>query len=163
MLRRGGGAPFRFGRLSLMTKQPQPPNEPDPVTRMMRLDARGTRRGVDDVIDRLRQPDGWEWWALAMGGFPPSESATDATKADVEHLGRAKEHHKAALQVHGPARVGSIALYYACIAAGLVHHRKRLTSQPSEPLAEAFLDLSASTPEPWAAVFKRAGGMERKS
>ncbi|MBL9032621.1 MAG: hypothetical protein JNM80_13075 [Phycisphaerae bacterium] len=136
---------------------PPPPDEPDPVTRMMRLDPRGTRRGVDDVIDRLRQPDGWAWWAAAMQGFPPSE-ADDPTRAALEHLSRAKEHHKAALTVHGPQRVNSIALYYACIAAGIVHHGKRLTSQAPGPLSEAFLDLAASTPEPWAGLFARAGG-----
>jgi hypothetical protein len=136
------------------------PEKPrDTPTRMFRLDTQGQRRGVDDVIDRLRQPDGWAWWTSRMAGFPPA-NGPDPTAADLEHLTRAKAAHKAAmLKWHpGPERTDATALYYACIAAAAAHHGKLITSQKPETLREAFLDLAASTPEPWPLVFKRAAG-----
>ena len=52
-----------------MTTKPNDPNasrfddlQGDRATRMLRLGVVGPRRGVDDLIDRLRTPDGWAWW-----------------------------------------------------------------------------------------------------
>jgi hypothetical protein len=141
----------------MAAKGDKPPKTPDSATRMFRLDTLGQRRGVDDVIDRLRQPDGWAWWEGMMRDFPPA-SGEDRTRAELEHLKRAKDSHKAALVSlsPGPERTNATALYYACIAAALAHHGKRITGQKDETLREALLDLAASTPEPWSAMIKKA-------
>jgi hypothetical protein len=140
-----------------MAGKPNNAGDADSRTRIFRLDKQGQRRGVDDVIDRLRQPDGWAWWAERMRDFPPASGA-DSTQAELPHLTRAKETHKAAMLSHatGPERTAATALYYACVAAALAHHGKRLTRQRPEALKEAFLDLATSTPEPWSTVMKKA-------
>ncbi len=138
-------------------KQPPKPPPPDGATKMFRLDTLGQRRGVDDVIDRLRQPDGWQWWGTLMADFPPAEGA-DPTRAALPHLTRAKEAHKAAMAKlsPGPERTSETGLYYACIAGALAHHNKRITNQKPEALREALLDLAASTPAPWSELMKTA-------
>ncbi len=144
-----------------MAKKPDKPKEPvpDSATRIFRLDAVGQRRAADDVIDRLRQPDGWAWWSKLMADYPPAEGP-DPTRASLEHLTRAKEAHKAAVAklAPGPERTNSTALYYACLAGALAHYKKRITNQKPETLREALLDLAASTPEPWSAMLKAAAG-----
>ena len=143
-----------------MAKTPDKSNPavPDSKTKIFRVDTQGQRRGVDDVIDRLRQPDGWAWWTKVMGDYPPA-GGSDRTHADLAHLKRAKESHKAAITklTPGPDRTDATALYYACIAGALAHYGKRITSQKPEVLGEALLDLAASTPEPWNGMFKKAG------
>ncbi len=145
--------------------QPNRPDQPDGRTRVVRLDKRGTRRGVDDVIDRLRTPDGWRWWESAVRTFVPEPATDSATlagldRAPLEQLRSAKERAKGAFSGpgHGDERAGAIACYYAVIAAALVHHGELITRQKRAPLNEAFLDLGASTPEPWSGLFKRAAG-----
>ena len=146
-----------------MAKKPDKPKNPipDSATRMFRLDALGQRRAVDDVIERLRQPDGWAWWNKLMSDYPLAEG-DDRTRADLAHLTRAKETHKAAMASlsPGPDRTSATALYYACIAGALAHHNKRITSQKPDALREALLDLAASTPEPWSALTKKAAAAQ---
>ena len=140
-----------------MSKKPDKPSAPDSATRIFRLDAAGQRRAVDDVIDRLRQPDGWAWWTGLVADYPPADGP-DRTHASLVHLTRAKEAHKARIAklAPGPERTTATALYYACIAGALAHHGKRITTQKPEVLKEALLDLAASTPEPWPALLKKA-------
>ena len=148
-----------------MAKNPDNPAAKPPVphsaTRIFRLDALGQRRGAEDVIDRLRQPDGWAWWNAALADYPPPDSA-DPPRADLAHLKRAKEAHKAAVAklTPGPERTLETALYYACIAGALAHHAKRITNQKPEMLKEALLDLAASVPEPWSAMMKQAAAQK---
>jgi hypothetical protein len=135
----------------------------DRATRMLRLGVVGPRRGVDDLIDRLRTPDGWQWWESCMGELGEG-SAADAAKrlvngeADMKFITAGKERHKATMGAGNPPpkRLASMALYYVCISAAVVHHDKLITGQSAELLGEALADLAASTPEPWSDLIGKA-------
>lgn len=147
-----------------MTKdKPKPEITPDRATRMLRLGMTGPRRGVDDVIDRLRTPDGWKWWESCMSELGEG-SAKDAAarlvegKADLKALTTAKELHKTRMSSGNPVpqRLASMAAYYACIAAAQCHYKKPITNQNPALLGEALADLAASTPDPWSDLFGKA-------
>lgn len=135
----------------------------DRATRMLRLGVVGPRRGVDDLIDRLRTTDGWAWWETCMAELGEG-SAKDAAarlvngEADLKFITAGKERHKATMGAGNPApkRLTSMAVYYACISAALVHHKKLITGQSQELLSEALADLAASTPEPWSGLIGKA-------
>lgn len=135
----------------------------DRATKMLRLGVVGPRRGVDDIIDRLRTPDGWEWWNGCMSELGEG-SATDAAdrlvkgSATIEFLLQAKELHKRLMAAGNPTpkRLASMAAYYACLAAAVVHHGRLISGQPVEQLSDALADLAASTPEPWSDLIGKA-------
>jgi len=136
---------------------------PDRATRMLRLGVVGPRRGVDDVIDRLRTPDGWQWWEACMSELGEGSAADAASRlingrADLAFITSAKELHKSRMAAGNPVpqRLASMAAYYACIAAALVHHKKAITGQSPELLSEALADLAASAPEPWSDLIGKA-------
>ncbi|MBX3375955.1 MAG: hypothetical protein KF678_02995 [Phycisphaeraceae bacterium] len=151
-----------------MSEKPKPATtnadlSPDLATRMLRLGMVGPRRGVDDVIDRLRTPDGWQWWEGCMSELGEGSAADAATRlvkgrADLAFITSAKELHKSRMAAGNPVpqRLASMAAYYACIAAALVHHKKAITGQSPELLSEALADLAASTPEPWSDLIGKA-------
>lgn len=143
--------------------QPATDIPPDLATRMLRLGVAGPRRGVDDLIDRLRTPDGWDWWLASMSELGEG-SSSDASarlvegKVDLKFLQGAKELHKARMAQGNPIpkRLASMAAYYACIAAAQVHHKMTITGQNPELLSEALADLAAATPEPWSDLIGKA-------
>ena len=142
---------------------------PERATRMLRLGVVGPRRGVDDLIDRLRTTDGWQWWETCMGELGEGSSKDAAARlvngeADLKFLTAAKERHKSTMGSGNPApkRLASMAAYYACIAAALVHHKKAITGQSPELLSEALADLAASTPEPWTGLIGKAAMLSGK-
>lgn len=154
----------------MSSKEPPKPTKPsfsdlggDRATKMLRLGVVGPRRGVDDLIDRLRTPDGWNWWNQCMselgeGSAPDAIARLVKGEATIEFLIQAKELHKTLMAPGNPTpkRLASMAAYYACLAAALVHHNKMITGQKPELLSEALADLSASTPEPWNDMIAKA-------
>ncbi len=143
----------------------------DRATKMLRLGVVGPRRGVDDLIDRLRTPDGWAWWETCMGELGEGSAKEAANrlvlgKGDLNFISSSKERHKAKMGSGNPApvRLAAMASYYVCVAAALVHHKKTITGQDSDLLSEALADLAASVPEPWADMLGKAsiGGVKKK-
>ncbi len=141
----------------------KPDISPDLATRMLRLGVTGPRRGVDDLIDRLRTTDGWQWWESCMselGEGSAKDAAARLVKGgyDLKQLTTAKELHKSRMGSGNPVntRLTSMAAYYACIAAAQVHHKKSITNQNPALLAEAMADLAASTPQPWSDLIGKA-------
>jgi hypothetical protein len=160
-----------------MTRMPDDPKVPpfddlqgDRATRMLRLGVVGPRRGVDDLIDRLRTPDGWQWWETCMGELGEG-SAKDAAarlvngEADLKFITAGKERHKSTMGAghSAPTRLASMALYYVCVSAAVVHHARLITGQNPELLSEALADLAASTPEPWSDLIGKAAAAATKS
>lgn len=150
-------------------KKPRPPSTAFPdlgddrATKMLRLGLVGPRRGVDDLIDRLRTPDGWSWWETCMSELGEGSAKDAATRlvngeATLDFLAKAKTRHKAKLGAGNPTamRLSSMAAYYVCVAAALVHFKKSITGQDPEMLSEALADLAASTPEPWSGMIGQA-------
>src|ERR1043165_3099429 len=135
----------------------------DRATKMLRLGIVGPRRGVDDLIDRLRTPDGWSWWEACMGELGEGAAKDAATRlvkgeSTLDFLAKAKTRHKAKLGAGNPSpiRLASMAAYYVCVAAALVHYQKSITGQDAEMLSDALADLAASTPEPWSELLGKA-------
>ncbi len=142
--------------------QPAPRIDHEGATSLLRLGMVGPRRGVDAVIDRLRMPDGAQWLESSLLVFAPSAEEARAMlvegSARLDQLGEAKERHKQAMLSSAPAseRQRAILLYYLCIAAGLAHHARSLTSQPQADVSAALLDLAVALPEPWSLMLARA-------
>src|ERR1043165_4655857 len=93
----------------------------DRATKMLRLGIVGPRRGVDDLIDRLRTPDGWSWWEACMGELGEGSAKDAATRlvkgeSTLDFLAKAKTRHKAKL---GAEVRGGSALDQARIHPGL--------------------------------------------
>ncbi len=149
-------------RRTPVPKPPAPRIDHEGATSLLRLGMVGPRRGVDVVIDRLRMPDGAQWLESSLLVFAASAEQARAMLIDgsapIERLGEAKERHKQAMLASGPAseRQRAILLYYLCIAAGLAHHARSLTTQPRDEVNVALLDLAVALPEPWSLMLARA-------
>jgi hypothetical protein len=130
---------------------------------MLRLGVVGPRRGVDDLIDRLRTTDGWAWWENCMselgeGSAPEAAKRLVEGQATLDFMAKSKERYKGTMGAGNPAamRLASMAAYYVCVSAALVHHKKAITGQDSDLLSEALADLAASIPEPWSGMVGKA-------
>jgi hypothetical protein len=138
------------------------PHIPDRTTLRFLAAAGGReRRSVDSVIDRLRQPDGAVWLdrslarALATTGGAPAAAELIEAPTPLARLEELKKSAVAGAE-HGADRPDALALYFAVLAAGLVHHARLLTRQPGAVVAETLVDLADASPAPWSAFFRSA-------
>jgi hypothetical protein len=125
------------------------------ASRLLRMGLSGPRRPVDDLIDRLRRPDGSPWLTSALAaalapGESPRELLIDGG-GSLERLRAIKERGKAMLQsfTTPQERLSGLACYFMSIAAALRHHRTPIGGRDDDELRSALLDLAESAPPPW--------------
>jgi hypothetical protein len=129
----------------------------------LRLGMSAPRRPVDDLIDRLRKPDGGRWLARALedGPMRGMGSPTDLLvngKATVQECMLIKDHSKVFVRkaTESDAKMAGIAGYFLAIAAGLRHHGVLLTTRERAGLRDILLDLSEALAEPYRDLVSHA-------
>lgn len=151
-----------------MTQQPRPPLG-DPaltevgVTRLLQVGLDKPRRPINDLVDRLLEPDGSQWLSRILHTGPiathglPKELLCDG-RATMDQLMAIKGESKEMLQGPGRAQGRAAALmgYLLAVAAALVHHGQMISSRPRSELDAVLLELADVTPGEWAGLLRRA-------
>jgi hypothetical protein len=132
------------------------------AAQVLSLGLAGPRRPVDELLERLREPDGVAWLERAMQHEPELHRAADATAADrpipLDRLNDIKERSKE--RIAGAATVDEamrgLAVYCTCVAAALAHHGTLISSQPREQWDLLLIDLTEGMPSPWRELLRAA-------
>ena len=118
------------------------------VTRLLGLALRQPHRPVDDVIDRLRQPDGEAWLAAALRSGPSPDSrgmfqALQSREVDLKTLQSMKAASKQMLKerTEPDTRTAPVLVYFLVIAAALARHGVLITSHTRDEVDEILIDL----------------------
>ncbi|MCI0365895.1 MAG: hypothetical protein L0Y44_00035 [Phycisphaerales bacterium] len=129
----------------------------------LRLGMSAPRRPVDDLIDRLNQPDGKRWLPGALEDGPMRGMGTPLDllvngKATVQQCMLIKDHSKVFVRkaMDNEAKMAGIAGYFLAIAAGLRHHGVLLTARERAGLRDILLDLAEALAEPYRALVSQA-------
>ena len=153
-----------------MSESTPPPSGPmshstpdrDATSRLLDLCLPEERRPVDDLIDRLRAPDGASWIGAAIATLarddePVDESIVEVPR-DMPRLVAIKNtgSRLAGNRVDPEVRMTGIAIYFIAVAAALVHHRELISSRDREEIDGILVDLGDAMPEPWGDLMSRA-------
>jgi hypothetical protein len=122
---------------------------------------------VVHLQQRLEQADGAAWLAGCLAKPPfapladPRGALVDGT-APLAELEALKERAKAGFAEARPReeRLASAAAYFLAIAAAAKHHRRALSSIPTDTLKVLLIELAASAPEPWSSLLSAAAFVE---
>lgn len=136
---------------------------PDQAARLLGIARHGPRRPVDDLIDRLRRPDGGAWFERTLDGFLGATLSETAHALERGRIGTiplvaAKEAAKTRM-VNAPSREAALeatACYFGVVASALAHFGEVITSRGREELDPLLIDLSDAAPPGWSSVFRRA-------
>jgi hypothetical protein len=140
------------------------------VSRLLSLGLSGKREPIDELVDRLRQPDGAPWLRAALARGPlselgPLEELLAAGSAKLSQMEELKKRSNALLEnpAERDAFLSGMACYFFSIAAALVHHRRLITSQTREKLDPVLKKLARAVPEPWAELLKMVSAPPERS
>jgi hypothetical protein len=142
---------------------PAPPTITEAVTsRMLRASVREGVRPVDDLIERLLEPDGPTWLESRLAVIMPAETGYRdlfCTRGPgLNQLHAMKNQGKAWLRTAATPdeRLAGTAAYFLAVAAALRWHRTVITSAAAADggaeLRSVLLDLASALPEPWASM-----------
>jgi len=133
------------------------------ASELLALGLMGDRRPIDGVIDRLCEPDGFEWLnrlsPLAQSGPKgPDAEALLRGRCELDELRRLIDAAKSSM---AEARTCDEALeatvtYFFTLAAGMAHCNDVLSSRSRQELDLALLDLADSCPPRWANLLRKA-------
>jgi hypothetical protein len=133
------------------------------LTRFLTLGLTKEHRPVDEALERLREPDGKEWFRTLIAKSPaascgPPEEKLAAGTLSLEELKAIKEDAKRLLSKSESKedRLAALLSYLLSAAAGLAYHRILIVSRSREELDPIFLELTSALPEPWSELFARA-------
>ncbi len=133
------------------------------ATSLLQMVLAGTRRPVDDLIERLSETDGSAWFRAAIKRSPFGTRVAQSIKTsdaapDLETLIAAKQDSKQVLHraADRDAWLVGLAGYLLAIASAAVHHGAVISSTSSHELAGSLLDLATVAPEPWSDLLGRA-------
>jgi len=137
---------------------------PGPATRILQLGLDEPIRPIDHLLDRLSRPDGSDWLVGALARSPasmfgPSQHFLADGQASIDQLQSIKHRSKQLLAESKDLQSCLCATlgYFFSIAAALAHYQKVITSRSREEFLPVLEDLAAVAPEPWSAMFHRAG------
>jgi len=147
------------------TRGGEAPLDSATVSRLLGMGMSEPRRPVDDLIERLGRRDGARWFRallaagpLGSGGADPERLLVEG-KASLEIMRSLKESAKALFRERRDdpeARLGSIAAYFLCVAAALVHHGTLICGRDRREVEEVLIDLGVAVPGGWGALLARA-------
>ncbi len=130
------------------------------ASQLLRMGISGPRRPVDDVIDRLGEPDGAEWFNALMATATGRSGGVRAfeDRLSVEELVAVKERAKTSVveAVTKDEAAAATAAYFVAVAMALVHHGAMISSQPRDELTAVLADLAAAAAAPWAELLMEA-------
>jgi hypothetical protein len=133
------------------------------LTRMLNLGITEKRRPIDELLDRLDEDDGPDWFEnfIKAGPIASEGPATELLANGTASLDQMKSINKAGRALlksasHREDRMAALIAYFMSIAAAVVHHETLITSRERKELDPLFFDLSASVPDPWAAFLASA-------
>ena len=120
-------------------------------------------RPIDDLLDRLDEDDGEEWFETSILTGPLSSQGLpeETLMEGLGSLEQFKDINKESRVLLKNAeqredRLCAMVAYFFSIAGAIVHHDTLITSRSREELDPLFFDLSASVPEPWPNFLARA-------
>ncbi len=133
------------------------------ASKLMRLGFSRPRRPVDDLIDRLRQPDAAAWMDEALRSGPIADDGAPVAllvegTATAEDLAVIKERSKTLLHTSGTGsqRLAGVAGYFLSIAAALRHHGVLITARSRDEVDPVLLDLAEAAPAPYGDMLSAA-------
>jgi hypothetical protein len=121
---------------------------------------------ICDLIERLRQPDGFDWLNAAIrNSLLDSQGSPEAfflhKGATLEQLNSIKQRSKELVQEPDQeARRAGLAGYYLSIAAALRYYGAMLTSRGRHELNDILLDLAEAAPQPFDRLLSEAALVE---
>lgn len=133
------------------------------ASRLLQLGLNIQESPIDQLLDRLNQPDGPQWLDQQLSEKPisifgsPEQIFVDGN-ITLEQLQQIKLKCKQILSTQKDYQSRMLATigYFFSIAASLQHHQKLLSSRKIDEIKAAMNDLSAITSKPWCNLFKSA-------
>lgn len=124
----------------------------------------GIGRPVDDLIDRIREPDGRDWleFALQSGPAGAGRSPEDLVlrgRGTRTELVRIKDESKVLYRASVDdrhSRLTGLLTYLLVLAALYVHHDVPLSARAEEELRAAWMDLALVAPDAWKLLLSEA-------
>lgn len=127
------------------------------TARLLRLGMTEPTRPVDELIQRLRRPDGAAWLERSLAASPaarlgPARDVLIGSGLTLQQFIGIKEDSKRLLSEARDAdsRLRAMLGYFFAVAAALVHTRQRICSKGRDELDPILLDLAEVSPEPWS-------------
>lgn len=134
------------------------------TARLLRLGMTEPSRPVDELIARLRRPDGGEWLERSLAASPvcrlgPAKTVLIDAGLTLEQFIGIKEDSKRLLSGARDAdtRLRAMLGYFFAVAGALIHARRRICSKGRDELDPILLDLAEVAPEPWSGWLASAG------
>lgn len=160
-----------------MPDQPEQPRTSDRLrdpgvtelqaTRLLSLGLSNDRRPIDDLIDRLDEPDGARWLERVLTARSADVNAAltpalSSPQTNLALLKAVKERGKTLVKetASGESRLEGLAIYFLALAAALVHHQRLISRQRMAEVRDVMLDLAAVAPTPWSDLLTRAAAIE---
>ncbi len=135
----------------------------DHVSSLLRLALEDGRRPVDDLIDRLGQPDGPAWLvgtidALSIFSHEALTQQLVEGQATLEQLVAIKDESKSTVGrgEDSGSRLVAMWVYFVTVAAALMHYGALICSRDRDELDPILLDLAVVAPPPWSELLGRA-------
>ena len=134
------------------------PDEPEVnggmTSKLLRLGISGPSRPVDDLISRLEQPDGPEWFRRQFAEPALAVLADPHGPGDLNALSAAKTVGKQLLSGPGSRdeRLRGLLAYFLSIAAALQRFDSNISSRTIADIEPVLADLATAVPEPWQSV-----------
>jgi len=122
----------------------------------------GKHRPLDDLVDRIGQPDGRAWLQTALRrhekSLPTSMQSLLDGAAPLAQMQRAKELSKSMIAgaENRELSLAALSVYCLAVAAALVHHGRLISSQSRDEWDILFVDLADVMPVPWRDLLMQA-------
>jgi hypothetical protein len=127
---------------------------------VLNIGLKGPQRPVDDLIRRMRQFDGSQWFniCLTMLFSKPSHDLVAAEPVALDQLVEMKEKSKTMVAEASSSNESreALARYCACVAAALCMHKVSISSRPVTEWIHLFVEIADAAPPNWRPLFEDA-------
>ncbi len=135
-------------------RSPRPDEDPARLQALLDLGMRGPTRVVDRLIDQVLEAKDESWVnqfldrMLVVVGCCRDDLLLPTPLESLVSLKQRCRNRFEETEV-SEDRVAAVTAYYLSLAAGAVHHRKKISSRSPEEVASVLADLGATLPAPW--------------
>lgn len=127
---------------------------------VLNIGLKGPQRPVDDLIRRMRQFDGGQWFSicLTMLFARASHDLVATTNLPLDRLVELKERSKTLVAEASSSNESreALARYCACVAAALSLHKVTISSRPVTEWISLFVEIADAAPPAWRPLFEDA-------